>query len=46
MLEWFLLLSLFDGSFVVLDVSLIVVRLKLLVTLLVNEAKLMQGEQI
>lgn len=39
MLE-FLLLSPFDDSFVVLDVSLIVMRLKLLVTLFANDAKL------
>lgn len=37
----FLLLSPFDDSFVVLDVSFIVIRLKLLVTLFVREAKLM-----
>lgn len=37
----FLLLSPFDVSFVELDESLIVIRLKLLVTLLVSEAKLM-----
>lgn len=39
MLE-FLLLSPFVDSFVVLDGSLMVIRLKLLVTLFVNDAKL------
>lgn len=37
----FLPFSTFDGSFAVLDVSLMVVKLKLLVTLLVSDAKLM-----
>jgi hypothetical protein len=37
----FLLLSPFEGSLGVLDVSLMVIRLKLLVTLFVSDAKLM-----